>query len=1003
MLLKRIIGILPRGAAFIFEKMWMPFALLLLLQLALLYAAVSEISVPARIVRHFLEKTETEGVRCEIGEVRVRNLTVLTAKDVRADTLLSREPLLRVRRCAVRLAHGSLVSGRLEPDLVYADGVEIFCPSMTSASGKSEKLVSDGALAAYRRGGNVEIASAKFRCGGAKFIVCGAVPGTRDFFFGNAERDEKEDVPATDERRPLGAVFSQAAGTLSAVTGAAPLRPFLDSGTFSVRISPEGSALNFSAEAFFDETDVAERLRLKKASAACEISVNPASARILPRGPLTVSAENAEFFAGEAFAERVCGNVAKFFAVAKLPDIVHFPDAEISACLPKSVSARAERVRAASLTAGSVELGGLLLRVSPQAGAALFPGTYRVEANAALGSALFSAAGTVFADAENPSARLAYEVSANPKDLLAFPQLRLIAKQKDVAALRFSEKTNLRGNADFAAGMKFERATLEFSSGEIQLEDKTLKALRVAGTLTPDAVYLSEIKALGPDFCANADVFTELSAAGDFRVRAWGTVDPSCIDGRLGWFWERIWRDLRPAPSETRPRADIDVYGNWSDKWEHVFGAIAGENCWGNGVLVDKVRLRVYEDPLLIAAFDMGFVRGNDLVRGNLQWHYAMEPEYHYRDFRFLFDGSIPPNLVLKIIGEGLPEALSELETAGAGTAVVSGMFSGDPRYYPERMLVNVEGEVPGAFSIFGIEGEDFRGKIIYDNGVVLVGAPFSARSDEGSVSGNIRVTLPEDGHGAAGSKVALALNLKNVRRSRLADSFSAIVSRVEPPPGANDAESVPAAKETAAAGTETAEGVPAEAAKEDKSGIDAVFAGTMTIPDLKSLDAEGAFSMKDPDLFKLQIFGGFSRMLSALKIDFTTFELNRAESSYTVRDGVVFLPNLRVFGDSGELNVRAGVTLPEQTILGEAVFRNLRGTRIPLLGKIVEWGSASTELLPVKISGTLENFEWSVAPDITRIWSSPTDGFGVAPDAPAKNADGGNAPAGTEDDERTD
>ncbi|HIV03637.1 MAG TPA: hypothetical protein IAC75_00595, partial [Candidatus Spyradosoma merdigallinarum] len=491
--------------------------------------------------------------------------------------------------------------------------------------------------------------------------------------------------------------------------------------------------------------------------------------------------------------------------------------------------------------------------------------------------------------------------------------------------------------------------------------------------VSAEEIRVPEIRALGPDFSANADVFTEFSPTGAFRIRTWGSVDPVYIDGRLGWFWERIWRDMKLAPSEKRPRADIDVHGNWGDRWERVFGAIAGENCFANGVLVDKVRLRVCEEPQIIAAFDMGFERGKDLVTGTLQWHYAMEPTYHFRDFRFLFEGSIPPKDVLQIVGEGLPEALSELETAGPGTAVVSGLFSGDD----SLMRVNVSGSVPGEFSIFGIRGEDFSGDIIYDNGVVLVGNPFSARSDSGTISGKILVRLPEDGAGAAGSVVDLDLELKNVRRSRLTDAFSALAAHVGAP-------AISSTPEKGAAETPPAderEESPEEGEDAEWSRVDAVFAGTMTVPDMHTLDAAGKFSLHEKDLFELQVFGGFSRLLASMNIDLTTFMLNRAEGTFTVRDGVAFFPDLRVYGRNGEVDVRADVAFPELKIRGEAVFRNLRGTRIPLLGRLVKWGSSSTEMLPVEISGTLNDIKWSVSPTLSRMWSDPDDDYGIVPE----------------------
>ena len=667
---------------------------------------------------------------------------------------------------------------------------------------------------------------------------------------------------------------------------------------------------------------------------------------------MRVAAEALSFNAGDEFSEKIFGRAERLCAAAQIPEAAFSADAELSARLPKKVAARVGRLRAVSLTHGEAELRSVLFSVAPQK-SWVVPDSFDLRLNAVAGTTALSCAGTLSTQVGRPLLNLVYDAVLDKDELLAFPQLSFVANQQDMRALRFAEPPRVRGRVVFGPDGNFGHATFEFSSGHVSCGDLFFRSLNAAGTV--------------------ADVFTEFSPTGAFRIRTWGSVDPAYIDGRLGWFWERIWRDMKLAPSEKRPRADIDVHGNWGDRWERVFGAIAGENCFANGVLVDKVRLRVCEEPQIIAAFDMGFERGKDLVTGTLQWHYAMEPTYHFRDFRFLFEGSIPPKDVLQIVGEGLPEALSELETAGPGTAVVSGLFSGDD----SLMRVNVSGSVPGEFSIFGIRGEDFSGDIIYDNGVVLVGNPFSARSDSGTISGKILVRLPEDGAGAAGSVVDLDLELKNVRRSRLTDAFSALAAHVGAP-------AISSTPEKGAAETPPAderEESPEEGEDAEWSRVDAVFAGTMTVPDMHTLDAAGKFSLHEKDLFELQVFGGFSRLLASMNIDLTTFMLNRAEGTFTVRDGVAFFPDLRVYGRNGEVDVRADVAFPELKIRGEAVFRNLRGTRIPLLGRLVKWGSSSTEMLPVEISGTLNDIKWSVSPTLSRMWSDPDDDYGIVPE----------------------
>lgn len=982
----RLVG---RGAVFVLKNLPIPLSALLLAQIGILYVAVSDVEIPEFLLSHFFESLEkNEGLRCSAGEIRLRNLTVVEAKDFRVTTTNGNGPSLTIRRCAIKLAPSALIDGNPIPRFVCADGVKLICPPALSATGKAENLVSDGLLWARRDGGKIEIFSARCRVADIEIVAFGKIPGTREFFV-SSEKNAAPAEPPPAEASPETSVatnenvatkLSEATRTLSEILNRKEFRALPDGASVAVEFREDDARAHASVLALVPSVELpSSRVRFEKITARQDFSGTFSAREIVPEGRARAFAETAIFDGGaEFFSDPTFVRADGIFVSARIPDDAFSPsDAPVAARLPERIFLDAKKIRAASLAHGDFSAEDFRAEISPTF-SENFPDALRFSANVFSGTRRVAATGILRNENDGLSLNFNYNFSSDKNGIFSVPQLRFLAKQDDLKNLRVDGLVRSRGNVRFAPGLKFEKADVEIFSDATECGNVKLRALRAAGTVSPTAISFREIRADGADFVANADVFSELSDSGDFRVRAWGSIDPRCIDGRLGWFWERIWRDLAALPAERAPRADIDVYGNWAENWEYVFGAIAGENCWANGIVVDQVRLRVFEKPELIAAFDMGFVLGDDLVRGNLQWHYAMEPIYHYRDFRFLFDGKSAPKTVLQIVGEGLPEALSMLETDGAGTAHVSGMFSGDVRFYPDRMLVNVSGEVPGGVSFLGIEGEDFRGEIFYDNGVVLVGNPFTVKTGDGAVSGGIRVTLPEDGHGAAGSKVSLGLTLADVRRSAFEKALAAIGTIAQE--AENDAPAEVVAENSSEKTSEKSD-EKTDAPKEDRSRVRGKFSGALTLPDLQTLDGVGTLFLQEDDLFELQFFGGFSSLLSTLGIDLTTFALDRAEGSFTVRDGKIFIPDLRVYGESGELNIQADIAIPSLEIVGEASFRNLRGTKIPLIGKIIELGWSPTSVLPVEIKGTPENLEWSLSPTFSRIWTTPPAKYGIAPE----------------------
>ncbi len=954
---RKVIGLLCRAGIWLLKKLWIFLAVLLFIQIGLLYISVSEVRIPDSVVEKFLSKTESEGFYVSVGDVRLRNLTVITAGDITVGTSRGSEPLLKIRRCAVKLSPDALISGKPFPQFFYVDGAEFFCPSIISPTGKEERVFSDGTLILRKEDEKIMIDAAEFRLSDTKIVAYGKIPVPA--LISEFEENSFETQAAESPYEKPSVFVSRFAGKIAEKLHSLNLRSLLSSCEFIAEIHPNGDTLDVELSVFCENFDFRECARLEKISVNQNLSVDLSRKKIRFGSPLCVFSEQGNFTYGESFSEKVQGKAKRITFAANIPENIFDENVTEEEKFPKIIFSRVEKLRVSTVEQGVFDAESILFSVSPKEKWS-FPGEFFLNANISSGKTRLACAGTFVADPEKPALDFDYEISPDKNRILEYPQLSAIAQNEDIEKLKFTEQPQLRGNVKFASGMEFKSLDFELIAGETRGKNLHLCALNLAGTLNTSEIRLPKIVAEGTNFCAKGDAFFEFADDGKYRVRAWGSVNPEYIDERLDWFWERIWRDLKKAPSKQSPRADIDVYGRWNENWEYVFGAIAGEKCYGNGVLVDKIFLRVYEDPLLISAFDMHFERGNDFADGCLQWHYAMEPKYHYRDFRFLFNGKIPPKDVLQIIGEGLPEALSDIETEGPATGIVCGFISGDESIYPDRISVEINGSAPGKFSVFGIRGENFNGNILYDNGTVFVGGPFYAEAGDGNVTGQIRVEIPEEVSGITDAKVELDLNLKNIRRSDLVEILSAIGSRVvldsaEKAVPAPAAEKLPSAEKTEE--------------KIDTSSIDATFFGSVTVPNINSLEAKGTFFMRDENLFELQVFGGFSRLLSALKIDLTTFPMDRAESTYTVRDGTVFLPDTRIYGESGEIDLQADVMLADRSIQGEAVFRNLRGTRIPLLGKLVEWGSASTELLPVKISGTLDNLDWSLSPKLSRLW----------------------------------
>ena len=448
-LIGKVFAFFLRAAAFCLRNLWIPLSLLLTAQAGLLYVAVSEVRIPDRAVDELLMRLEKEGFSGKIGGLYLRNLTVVTAEDVRVDMLRGGDPLLKVRRLAVKLAPSALISGNWIPLFVYADGAELFCPAANSATGRSERLISSGSLISRRRSGEIELGGAEFELAGAKFAVFGKFPGTRRFFFGENGTGMPDfggfsDIPVADGAKPLSARVGALAGTLSSALSRPELRQVLSSASITAQISPDGNeAMAVDVSALVRSIDFFEKARAEKISAEQRFSVRPSTAEVFPRGPLRVAAEALSFNAGDEFSEKIFGRAERLCAAAQIPEAAFSADAELSARLPKKVAARVGRLRAVSLTHGEAELRSVLFSVAPQK-SWVIPDSFDLRLNAVAGTTALSCAGALSTQAGRPLLNLVYDAVLDKDELLAFPQLNFVANQEDMRVLRFAEPPRVR-------------------------------------------------------------------------------------------------------------------------------------------------------------------------------------------------------------------------------------------------------------------------------------------------------------------------------------------------------------------------------------------------------------------------------------------------------------------------------------------------------------------------------------------------------------------------------
>ncbi len=914
-------------------------------QAALLYLAQRSVELPEFVCNWAAEKLAPEGTRLKIGGGSLKHLAFLELRDISLAHASSNAPTLTLHTAGAYFNWKNIVNPNKNVQTFFFDGIELCCPASLSQTGKPEIVLADGRINAAYSFGEIYLKDAVARVGDIPLYAAGSLnlslldAPQADNGEADAPSGETPPPPAPAKRDGALTPLFKFAGTLSGLKH---------------KLTAFGTLKNCSLQTLI-EADEDDRLTAQidflcgdlKVTVP-DIALNEVHVHgILVFDPLT---RKTAFATPLRASARTLGAAVEtsslfdawHFTAEKLDMAARLSFSEDFELQPQALAVSALGVRADNFLQGSFPIA---MPVAELNDLDLAAARGSVTLNAAAFGSL--AAARIDYDAA-AGIRLALDTEIDFPQLLKVPQIGGAVPEAVRRKLALNGKLELRSDIAVTPDFNFVRADYALDTENAVWDGVKIAALCSRGTVTPDALNIRLARASGERYCTQARIFFNFSPGGNYRVQVFGSAaNPEVLDDYFGWFWWRIWNNLSVPASGPAPRIDIDVHGTLDEnsRWEYIYGAIAGENAVSGGVLVDKVSLRIAEEPTVISAFDMHFRYGDDRVTGSLQWHYALEPEYHFRDFRFEFSGSMPPAPVFKIVGEGLPEIFDGvLEREASGTALARGFISGDECFYPdERILVEVDvSSAPGPFSFLGIDAADFSGKINYDSGNVRI-APFSARCDGGSVSGSVLVCFPPEG-GVDGTQVATDLTLENIPLTTLTASFERFKTFGEETPETPATES------------------PAEQTP-SLSKVSARFKGTIILPELNNLNATGTFSLYDPELFNLRLLGGFSRFLETLKIPFTSFAFTNADADFTIENGKIYLPDLEVRGESGELSIRLNADITTQELQGDAVFKNKRFTQIPILGKVIDWASETTTLIPIDLSGKFDDIKWTPKP----------------------------------------
>ena len=433
----------------------------------------------------------------------------------------------------------------------------------------------------------------------------------------------------------------------------------------------------------------------------------------------------------------------------------------------------------------------------------------------------------------------------------------------------------------------------------------------------------------------------ELKAGGAFMLHLNGEMEPVCLDRVLGEWWVSLWKMFF---LRERPYAFIEVESHWGSLTSVTKGRALLNRFDFMGAPFRHVEVSIDADPkqtsIGLHRLGGGDSEADGSVDGSATWDWTKPLALAGPVVRA--EGNLQPWIAARCAGKDFGEALRGLSLPidrRLTLLLTPGVKGPD---------VKTSIECAGAFSAWGISGSSLQASTENIDGGMRV------RAKLGLADGEARLSL--DGDPLRQTK--LSLGLKGCDPAQIGQLLNDLST---PPP--KDAPPAPATK-VASAGK-----------------LDLDFTGHLDLEKPRLLKGLGHYTLTDPALKKVRLLGDISKVLEALGVGATTYELSQAKGTFGCVGGLAYFPDLAITGPKARLDLAGEIDLQASTLNFEGDFSLPRqGGLNPL--DLLNLNRALISLTKIKLKGPISKPETSAIPTLKDIINSQKDSkLGKIPD----------------------
>ena len=544
------------------------------------------------------------------------------------------------------------------------------------------------------------------------------------------------------------------------------------------------------------------------------------------------------------------------------------------------------------------------------------------------------------ADLDRKSAELQFDVRPGPALLAA---LSRFAGRDLPGLLNLSVPPHVTATVSLAPGWQFAALDARLVTGPLVARGVPLDSVTGRVTFAGTDFRATDIVLHQGENVARGS-YTMDTASLDYRFLLTGRLRPAGINGWFQEWWPHLFSNFDFTASA--PAADVDVQGRWGDpSLSTVFIAVDADAPILRTVPFDRVRTRLFIRPDFYDALDFQAARGAGSANGTFTRRFDLEANA-FRSMDFEVASTLDVQEGARIFGPSGLDIVEPFLFATPPRLKITGHLDGPAAPGGEHQKIRIEGQSSGAFALFRFPLSDlsFSARLEDDDlQLERVAVSFAG----GTGSGQVHLSGPD-------KQRRLDFNYA-LKGASLGQTITALENFSSGGPG-------PAA---------AARGNFLEKAADIRLDLSASASGSYHDP--YSFKGTGRAELGGAELGQVRLLGLLSELLN-----FTSLRFTKLQTDFQIDGRSLVFPKVELTGANSQIDARGSYALDQKALDFNAKVYPLGGSRFFLPQVFNAVLTPISEILEVKLTGSLDNPKWafvhgptsllrSLAPSATR------------------------------------